>query len=206
MACRNVADRRALKGSRIWAGFYKMNQQWKTREIRPILGFAAGLVVCGVISGTVFFGWKEAGMVLAPVPFAVLCGVVCVRPWQRMLPAILMLCLAWLPALSIAVRMDQDGRGSKGMYLAGLAGGLGVGLSMAVGWGKGRWVRISALTGVVGMISAWPFTLRWPEFGWNFSFVAWQVSVGMCVYAMARLARWSGKDLQETDLRLNLNG
>lgn len=150
-------------------------------------------MACGVISGNVLFKSKEVGTFLVPIPFAVLCGVVCVRPWQRLLPAVLLVCLAWHLAFSVAIRGDQNSHAAIGMYLAGLVGGLVVGLGMAVGWGKGGWVRISAMTGAVGLVSAWPFTLRWPEYGMSLCFVVWQVSVGMCVYALARLARWRGE-------------
>lgn len=173
-----------------------MDLQQKTQEIVRILGLACGLAVCGVISGRVFAGFRDVGVFLVPIPFALLCGVVCVRPWRRLLPAVVLVCLAWQAAYAAAVQWTGNDHLVRGMYLAGLIGGLGVGLAMAVGWGRADWLLTISLMGAVGSVSAWPFTMRWPaETDLSFCFVTWQVSVGMCVYVLAVLPRWRGEPI-----------
>jgi hypothetical protein len=83
------------------------------------------------------------------------------------------------------------GHPDAGMFVAGLVGGALVGAGMAIGSPGSGWLRWVLLPALVGMASAWPFILQWPDWaGMAPAFVVWQVSVGLCVYALASLPRW----------------
>jgi len=171
-----------------------MKQPQKTREIQRILLFAAGLTACGMASSWIGSLSMPGLTFWVGLPFSLLCSLVCARSWQRVAPAVAVMALAWWVAFSTAVKFDQLSYPNTGMYVAGLVGGGLVGVGMVIGSPGLSWFRSTGLTGLVGMASAWPFTLQWPEAaGMAPAFVVWQVSVGLCVYALTALPRWRGE-------------
>ena len=156
--------------------------------------------VCGAASCRLFDLGDWAGYVF-PIPFGLVAAWICVGGILPRLALVILDALVWQLAYRMAVALAADGPTLKrtvGVYLAGLAGGLGVSLATAIVKRQAPAIRAIGICALAGAVCGLPFAWwlisgnQAPIPDWAFStfcFAVWQASVGVCLWQSFRLGR-----------------
>ena len=159
------------------------------------LGVAVLFAIFGAWSGS--FGSSYAGLVMLPIPFALLSALLFMRTVRAIL-VIPLIVGVWIAAYSSAVNLS--GRAGQDPYLfpicvGGLVGGLGLALSVSICHRRLLTPPFLVAALILGAVAALPFAswLR-AEFSWHdgplvriregCAFAIWQAVVGTCLYAV----------------------
>jgi hypothetical protein len=127
------------------------------------------------------------GVAPAVLPFAILATLLCVRPALLMPLVVILICAVWAGAFWLAVALDR-GDSYLNMFVAGLAGGLGVAAATAIGCRRLIHIKSFCLLASAGTLAAAPF--HWQVFPQDdaamfCAFAIWQSLVGTLLYALS---------------------
>jgi hypothetical protein len=155
-----------------------------------LVGVALLYAVCGGLSSFVFNRHFQAGWLIG-VTFALLTALLLLNSPRKIIAAPLIIVL-WL-AMYLSLGLASFAVDTGGLWAAGLVGGLGVSLAVAIGYRKLRSVLYLPLGGVIGALAAFSFGTSLhscdgidpePVLRVHLSFAIWQAAVGTYLYAV----------------------
>jgi len=149
--------------------------------------------VCGAASSRMM-DLGDWGSYALPIPFGMLAAWICVRSIGPGIALVVLDALVWQAALKLAVGYGTDGptlQRVAALYLAGLVGGLGVGLAAALCQRRVPEIRSLGIAALAGGVCGLPFAW-WvisgnevPIAEWAYTtlcFSIWQAAVGVCLW------------------------
>ena len=176
-----------------------IDAMWSRRNI----GWAQAALlfgVCGAASSQLS-NLNDWGTYLLPVPFGVVAAWLLV---EGIVPGVCLVVLdaaVWQAAYHLATRFGDEGPTVQRvavMYLAGLLGGLGVGVAAALCQRRVPSMRAVGMGALAGGVGGLPFAWwlisgnQAPIPEWAFSilcFAIWQAAVGVCLWRGFRLGK-----------------
>jgi len=156
---------------------------------------------CGAASSQLFDHLGDWGVFVFPIPFGLAAAWITVGSVVPGLALVILDAAVWLIAFRMAAALAANGSTLQtivGIYLAGLIGGLGVGLATALVMRQAPAMRAVGMGALAGGVCGLPFAwwviagnqVPIPE--WAFStlcFTIWQAAVGVCLWRGFRVGK-----------------